>query len=112
MGLIMCTPRAQMFPTRAQMLTPRAQMFPPRAQMFPPRALIFTPRAPILKHVVPMLTPRAQREPLIKQPNVRFQTDLLGIQTPIRLEVKDPQLLPRNPHPPLLEKDIRLEEEQ
>merc|ERR1712030_37358 len=87
------------------MFTPRAPIFTPRAPMFTPRAPMFTPRAP-------MFTPRAQREPLIKQPHVRFQTDLLGIQTPIRLGVKDPQLLPKNPPHPLLEKDIRLEEEQ
>ena len=103
--LIMFTPRTHMFP-------PRAQMFPQRTQMFQPRTLIYTPRAPILRNVIPLLTPRTQREPFVRQPNVRFQTDLLEIQTPISLGVQEPQLLPRNPHHPLLEKDIRLEEEQ
>jgi len=115
----MFPPRSQMFPQRTQMFQPRAQIFPPRAQifpqrtqMFPPRTLIYTPRAPILKNVIPMLTPRTQREPFVRQPNVRFQTDLLQIQPPISLGVQEPQLLPRNPPHPLLEKNIRLEEEQ
>ena len=61
-----------------------------------------------------MFTPRinAPREPLMQQPRIRFQTDLLVTETPIRMGVKDPQLLPRNPPHPLLETNIRLEEVQ
>merc|ERR1711888_321746 len=61
-----------------------------------------------------MFTPRVRtpREPFMQKPRIRFQTDLLGTVTPVRLGVKDPQLLPRNPPHPLLEKNIRLEEVQ
>ena len=108
-------PRAHMyspFPQRAQMYSPQAQMFPQRAQTNSTRALIYTPRVPILRHLVPRLTPRANKEPLIQQQNEELQTNLLETQPPINLTVKDPQLLPMDPPHPLLDKEIRLEEEK
>ena len=110
--LIMFTPRPQMFTPRNPIFRPRGPMFTPRGPMFTPRGQMFTPTAPMFTPRDTLFTPRAPREPLIKQPYVPFQTDLLGTQTPFGLGVEDPQLLPKNPTNQLLEKDIRLGEEQ